>query len=255
MSSDNGHTAPPRGDGGVDDGVDEAAFTAALKALRSVSTATITTQLFGRGLRSCSINGVSRLAGTRDRLVGEAFTLRYVPAREDLDQLSAFDDYDHPQRAAIEAVPEGAVLVVDARGQTRAASLGNILATRLSRRGVAGVVTDGAVRDVDGFVELGLPTFAAGGSPTTNLSQHHAVDMQLPIGCGEVAVFPGDVIVADSDGVVVVPRHLAVEVAEAGVRQERLEDFIVGLVEAGRPLRGTYPADQSTLTEYQESGA
>lgn len=225
----------------------------AMETLREVSTATITTQLFARGLRSCYLDGVQRLAGPNERLVGEAFTLRYIPAREDLDQLSAFDDYDHPQRAAIEAVPPGSVLVIDSRGQTRAASLGNILATRLSKRGVAGVVTDGSVRDADGFAELGLPTFTAGTSPTTNLAQHHAVDMQLPIGCGEVPVYPGDVIVGDSDGVVCIPQYLVVEVAEAGARQEGLEEFILGLVESGRPLRGTYPADETTLKEYEEA--
>jgi regulator of RNase E activity RraA len=216
-----------------------------------VSTATVTTQLMARGLRNTFLQGLTALNPAQPRMVGEAFTLRCIPSREDVDTLSVFQDYDHPQRRAIESVPPGAVLVVDARRQTRAASLGHILATRLLQRGVAGVVTDGAVRDSEGFAELALPSFAAGASPTTNLAQHHAVDLQLPIGCAEVAVYPGDIMIGDRDGVVCVPRHLAVEVAAAAVEQERLEDFVLAKVQAGAPLRGTYPPDEKTLAEYR----
>jgi regulator of RNase E activity RraA len=222
-----------------------------LGALGAVSTATITTQLLARGLRNTFLHGIRALNPARTRMVGEAFTLRCIPAREDVDQLSVFQDYDHPQRRAIEAVPPGGVLVVDARGRTRAASLGHILATRLRARGVAGVVTDGAVRDSAGFAALDLPSFAAGASATTNLAQHHAVDLNVPIGCAEVAVYPGDVMVGDEDGVVCVPRHLAAEVAAAAVEQERLEDFVLERIEAGAPLRGTYPPDEATLGEYR----
>jgi regulator of RNase E activity RraA len=224
---------------------------ATLEGLRAVSTATLTTQLLARGLRNTFLYGLTALDPTQPRMVGEAFTLRCIPAREDVDTLSVFRDYDHPQRRAIESVPPGGVLVIDARGQTRAASLGHILATRLQRRGAAGIVTDGTVRDSAGFVDLELPTFAAGASATTNLAQHHAVDLQVPIGCAEVAIYPGDVMVGDSDGVVCVPRHLAAEVAAAAVEQERLEEFVLAKVEAGAPLRGTYPPDEQTLAEYR----
>ncbi|PRX98033.1 ribonuclease activity regulator RraA [Allonocardiopsis opalescens] len=227
---------------------------AVIEALRAVSTATITTQLMDRGLRNTFLEGPRQLNPATPRMVGPAFTLRYIPAREDVDVLAVFKDYDHPQRRAVEQTPPGAVLVIDARGQTRAASLGHILATRLRERGAAGVVTDGAVRDMAGFAALDLPAFAAGAAPTTNLAKHHAVDLQQPIACGEVGVYPGDIIVGDHDGVVCVPRHLAAEVARAGVEQERLEDFVLARIEEGRPLRGTYPPDEATLREYRERG-
>ncbi|WP_433869792.1 ribonuclease activity regulator RraA [Saccharopolyspora sp. CA-218241] len=220
--------------------------------LRRTSTATITTRLLTRGLRGALLQGPRPLHPVDSPMVGEAFTLRCIPAREDLDVLSVFQDYDHPQRRAVEAVPAGQVLVIDSRGQRRAASLGHILATRLQVRGVAGVVTDGAVRDAAGFAELAMPAFAAGISASTNLVQHHAVDLQVPIGCGEVAVYPGDVLIGDADGVACLPRHLAAEVAEEAAEQEHLEEFVLSEVAAGRPLRGTYPPDEATRARYRE---
>jgi regulator of RNase E activity RraA len=221
------------------------------EALRQVSTATLTTQLLSRGFRNTFLAGLAPLNPGCTRMVGEAFTLRYIPAREDLDVLAVFQDYDHPQRRAVESVGPGQVLVMDCRGQTRAASLGGILATRLLRRGAAGLVTDGAVRDSPTFATLPLPAFAAGVSASTNLTQHHAVDLQVPIGCAEVAVYPGDMIVGDAEGVVCVPRHLAAEVARAGLEQEHLEAFILTEIEAGSPLRGVYPPDAATRERYQ----
>ncbi|BCW42815.1 ribonuclease activity regulator RraA (plasmid) [Arthrobacter sp. StoSoilB3] len=227
----------------------------AREALLQVSTATITTQLMSRGLQNAYLEGLQASNPKHNRMVGEAFTLRYIPAREDLDGLEVFQDYDHPQRKAVESVPPGAVLVIDSRGQKRAASLGHILATRLKVRGAAGIVTDGTVRDMQGFEELELPAFSAGPAPTTNLAVHHAVDMQLPIGCAEVAVYPGDIIVGDRDGVVCIPRHLAEEVAAAALEQERLEEFILEQIENGQPLRGTYPPNAATLAAYEASKA
>jgi regulator of RNase E activity RraA len=222
-----------------------------LDKLRLVSTATLTTRLLARGLRRTFLNGLAPANPAVSRLAGEAFTLRYIPAREDLDVLSVFQDYDHPQRRAIEQVPPGQVLVIDCRGVTDAAALGNILATRLLVRGAAGVVTDGALRDSPGFRELALPVFAAGACATTNLARHHAVDLQQPIGCAEVAVYPGDVIVGDAEGVVCVPRAMAAEVAEEALEQERQEEFILARIAAGAPLRGTYPPDAATRAAYQ----
>ncbi|MGM8930569.1 ribonuclease activity regulator RraA [Salinicola halophyticus] len=221
-------------------------------ALMQSSTATITTQLMKRGLRNAFLEGLSLSSRRQEKMVGVAFTLRCIPAREDIDVLSVFQDYDHPQRKAVESVGPGSVLVIDARGQTRAASLGHILATRIKERGAAGIVTDGTVRDMSGFEELELPTFSAGASPTTNLAKHHVVDMQLPIGCAEVPVYPGDVMVGDRDGVICIPRHLADEVARDCLEQEVLEEFILERVESGKPLRGTYPPDESTLKDYEE---
>jgi regulator of RNase E activity RraA len=222
-----------------------------ISVLKKVSTATVSTQLFRRGLRNAYLASVRPLGAAGDRMVGEAFTLRYIPGREDLDLLSAFDDYDHPQRLAVESAPAGSVLVMDCRGQTRAASLGHILATRLQVRGVSGVVTDGAVRDSAGIRLLTMPVFAAAAAATTNLAQHHAVEMQVPIGCAEVPVYPGDIMVGDEDGVICVPRSIAAEVAQDALRQEHLEEFILSKVEAGSPLRGTYPPDSATRGEYQ----
>jgi regulator of RNase E activity RraA len=219
--------------------------------LSQVSTATITTQLLARGLRNTFLHGIGPLNPANARFVGEAFTLRYIPAREDLDVLDVYKDYDHPQRRAIEAVPPGHVLVMDCRNQGRAASAGNILATRLEVRGAAGLVTDGTLRDTPEIRRLALPAFARGASPLTNLAQHHAVDMQVPIGCAEVAVYPGDVIVGDEEGVVCIPAHLADEIAGPAKAQEDLERFVLGEIERGRPLRGTYPPDAETLERYR----
>ena len=231
----------------------DAQLDAAIRiALESISTATVTTQLLDRGLRAAFLNGPRPLHPGTTRMVGPAHTLRYIPAREDIDVLSVFADYDHPQRRAIEQTAPGSVLVMDARGNSVAASLGHILATRLRVRGAAGLVTDGSVRDLAGFEALDLPTFAAGASPTTNLAAHHAVDLQVPIGCGEVAIYPGDVMVGDRDGVVCIPRHLAASIARDGVEQERLEEFVLERIEQGRPLRGTYPPDTTTRAEYDE---
>jgi regulator of RNase E activity RraA len=222
-----------------------------LELLKSVSTATISTQLLQRGLRNVFLHGVKPV--TRHRMAGPAFTLRYIPAREDIDTLDVFKDYDHPQRKAIEAVPPGHVLVMDCRGKTRGASAGGILATRLQARGAGGLVTDGALRDTPEIQGLGIPVYAQGASPATNLVQHHATDIDVPIGCAEVPVYPGDIMVGDEEGVVCVPQHLAEEVAEAAVQQEKLERFIQYEISHGRPLKGTYPPDEDTLRRYHES--
>jgi regulator of RNase E activity RraA len=219
--------------------------------LGSASTATITTQLFRRGLRNTFLHGLRPLNPAASRLVAEAVTLRYVPAREDLDALSAFDDYDHPQRLAIESVGPGQVLVMDCRGRGRAASAGEILATRLRVRGGSGLITDGSVRDAHRIAASGLPCFTASVSATTNLALHHAVDINVPIGCADVAVYPGDIMVADEEGVVCVPRHLAKDVAAEAAAQERQEEFILAKITAGSPLRGTYPPDEQVKAEYR----
>ncbi|MGM0928178.1 MAG: ribonuclease activity regulator RraA [Actinomycetota bacterium] len=221
-------------------------------ALIQVSTATITTQLMSRGYRNTYLEGLMFSNPSRQRMVGEAFTMRCIPAREDIDIPEIFQDYDHPQRTGVEAVQPGQVLVVDSRGRKRAASLGHILATRLKVRGAEGIVTDGSFRDMAGFEELDLPTFSAGASPTTNLAQHHVVDVQVPIGCAEVPIYPGDIMVGDRDGVVCIPRHLAEEVARDALEQERLEEFILEQIEGGKPLRGTYPPDEQVRQAYRD---
>ena len=223
-----------------------------LEWLSRASTATITTQLFQRGLRNLFLNGLKPLNPQHCRFVGEAVTLRNIPMREDLDRLENFRDPEHPQRKAIEMVGPGQVLVMDCRGNLRGASGGNILITRLRMRGAAGLVSDGAVRDSPEIARNPFPVFAAGHSANLNLVAHHAVDINVPIACAGVPVFPGDIIVGDEEGVVVVPRHLATEVARPAAEQEDLERFVLEKIEGGAALPGTYPPNEQTLAEYQE---
>ena len=225
---------------------------AAVEQLKRVSTATLTTQLFKRGFRNVFMQGVAPIGpSVNGNLVGPAFTLRNIPAREDLDRLEVFADPEYPQRKGIETIPPGYVLVQDCRGEKSVASIGSILATRLKVRGAAGMVSDGPIRDSGVITAMGFPVFCAGASAPLNLVKHHSIDMNVPIGCGGVAVFPDDIIVGDVDGVVVIPRHLAVEVAAYAAEQEQLEDFITKLIQEGSPLRGTYPPDDATKAAYE----
>jgi regulator of RNase E activity RraA len=219
--------------------------------LSQASTATLTTQLFKRGLRNTFIQRVVRLTPNAPVLVGEAYTLRMIPAREDLDHPGMFEGRSHPQRRAIEECPAGAVLVIDCRGKANGGSLGDILIARLMRRGVAGVVTDGAIRDTPGIIPLAWPVYAAGGAAPASFAYHHAVDLQQPIGCGEVPVFPGDVLVGDAEGVVVIPRQLADEVARDAAAQEQLEAWILDEVRAGHGIFGLYPPDEAARKRYE----
>lgn len=220
--------------------------------LRHVSTATLCTQLFKRGFRNVFIQGIAQLTSpSGGNLVGPAFTMRNIPSREDLDQISAFDNPNHPQRKAIESVPPGHVLVLDCRGETRVASGGQILTTRLMVRGAAGLVSDGPVRDSGAIAEMDFPVYCAGGSAPLNLLHHHAIDQNVPIGCGGVPVYPGDIIVGDDEGVVVIPQHVVDEVAEHAVEQEKMEMFILERVQAGAVLAGTYPPNAETRAAFE----
>ena len=223
-----------------------------IELLRHVSTATLCTQLYKRGFRNVYIQDIVRLTTpSGGNMVGPAFTMRSIPSREDLDQLSAFDNPDHPQRKAIESVPPGHVLVLDCRRETRVASGGQILTTRLQVRGAAGLVSDGPVRDSGAIAEMDFPVFCAGGSAPLNLLLHHAIDLNVPIGCGGVPVYPGDLMVGDDEGVVVIPRHLADEVAADAVEQEKMEVFILERVQQGAKLAGTYPPNAETKAAFQ----
>jgi regulator of RNase E activity RraA len=223
-----------------------------LELLRRVSVATLCTQLFKRGFRNVYIQGVARLTRpSGGNLVGPAFTMRNIPAREDIDQVSAFDNPEHPQRKGIESVPPGHVLVIDCRGETRVASGGQILTTRLQVRGAAGLVSDGPVRDSGAISEMDFPVYCAGGSAPLNLIHHHAIDLNVPIGCGGVAVYPGDIVVGDDEGIAVIPQHLAGEVARDAAEQEKMEAFILERIRQGAALPGTYPPDAQTRAAYE----
>ncbi|MCW1934921.1 ribonuclease activity regulator RraA [Pararhodobacter zhoushanensis] len=219
--------------------------------LRKVSTASVATALFKRGLRSQFIQGARQVA-PKPTMVGQAFTLRYIPAREDRNPLTAFRDPEHKQRVAIETCPPGQVLVMDARKDARAATAGSILITRLALRGAAGVVSDGGMRDVAGIAALDMPAYCAGPSAPTNLTLHEAIEINGPVACGDVAVFPGDVLVGDGDGVMVIPAHLADEIAEECTGMESFEDFVLEQVNAGAGVIGLYPATKDeNLQKYQ----
>jgi regulator of RNase E activity RraA len=210
-------------------------------ALKTVSTATLCTALFKRGLRNQFIQDVRPLNPDAGTMVGEAFTLRYIPAREDLNPITVFQDPNHPQRQAIEQCPPGAVLVIDSRKDARAASAGSILVTRLMQRGGAGIVTDGGFRDSPEIAQMAMPAYHHRPSAPTNLTLHQALEFNVPIGCGDVAVFPGDVMVGDAEGVVVIPWHIAEEIAAEAVEMTAFEDFVTEEVRNGRSIIGLYP--------------
>ncbi|OLL28295.1 ribonuclease activity regulator RraA [Burkholderia sp. SRS-W-2-2016] len=229
-------------------------LTAELRAqLEKISTATLATALFKRGFRHQAIQGVTPLTRLSKSMVGEAFTLRYIPAREDRNGLEVFRNPEHPQRKAVETCPPGAVLVMDSRNDPRAASAGAILVTRLMKRGVAGVVTDGGFRDADEIANTEIPAFHNRPSAPTNLTLHEALDINVPIGCGQAPVFPGDVIVGDNDGVIVIPAHRVAEIAAEAVEMTAFEDFVMEQVRAGESIVGLYPATrQETLDRFAQ---
>jgi regulator of RNase E activity RraA len=220
--------------------------------LRAASTATLTMQLLKRGLRNVFIKGVQRITPQAPVMVGEAYTLRMIPAREDLDHPGVFrGGRENPQRRAIEECPPGAVLVIDCRKETGAGALGDILIARLQARGAAGVVSDGGMRDTPQIAPMTIPVFAASAAAPASFGIHHAADTDLPIACGDVAVYPGDVLVGDGEGVVVIPRHLAEEVARDGAEQERMEAWILDEIKAGKAIYGIYPPDDETRARYE----
>lgn len=222
-----------------------------LQRLRGISTATATLQLLKRGIRNCYMTGPKPLDAAVSRFVAEAYTLRFIPMREDLSDPAILGDREYPARKAFEDIPEGQALVIDARGEQRAGTLGDILVARLKVRGAAAVVSDGPVRDGAEVAKIGLPVFCTGAAAPASLNVHFGADLQRPVACGGVAVFPGDVLMANGDGVVVVPRALADEIARDGAEQEELEVFLKSRVEMGHPIFGTYPPDEATLAAYR----
>lgn len=220
--------------------------------LMGVTCATLTTALFKRGLRNVFLQNVHPLRARDRNMVGPAFTLRYIPAREDLNQLSVFLDPKHPQRLAIETCPEGHVMVMDSRQDARAASAGDILITRLMKRGGAGVVTDGGFRDSPSIAALDIPSYHSRPSSPTNLIQHQAIDINVPIGCGGVPVFPGDIVVGDDEGVVIIPAEIADEIAEEATSMTLFESFVSERVHDGHTITGLYPpTDPATLPAFE----
>ena len=222
---------------------------ATLDQLLVPSTATLTSVLKGHGLGNTFMHNVTPLQPDM-KMAGRAYTLRYIPAREDLNDIP-MDNLTDKQRIGIEEMEVGDVLVIDARGETRAGTMGSILAERMHQKGVAGVVTDGAYRDSPAIAASGMPAFARAMNAHTNKTVHYPSEIQVPVGCGEVAVFPGDIIVGDGEGVVVVPAPLAAQVGDAASEMEDKEDFILEKIRSGASIVGTYPPDEKTLAEFE----
>ena len=220
-------------------------------ALTACSTATITMQLLKRGLRATAMSGVAPLANGQGRVVGEAYTVRFIPMREDLSAPANLGARENPQRRAIEECPPGAILVMDGLGNRNAGTLGDILAERLRVRGVAACVTDSAVRDAEAVVATGFPVWCGGRAAPPNNSGLAMGDLQTPIGCGGVAVIPGDVLVCDGDGVAVIPRTMVESVAADAVEQEQVETFVLERIRAGHAVPGTYPPNDETMAAYE----
>ncbi len=221
--------------------------------LMKVSTATLCTALFKRGLRNQMIQDVRPLNPNLPNMVGEAFTLRYMPAREDRNRIDVFLNRAHPQRKAVEDCPPGAVLVMDSRKDARAASAGGILVARLMQRGVAGVVTDGGFRDSPEIAKYTMPAYHSRPSAPTNLTLHEAIEINGPIGCGDAPVFPGDVLVGDAEGVVVIPAGIADEIAAEATEMTVFEDFVQEKVMEGRSILGLYPpTEEKSRTDFAE---
>ena len=221
-----------------------------MRTLQGVTTATLTTVLLKKGLRNIWLRGAKPLRSGQPRVVGRAFTLRFVPAREDLATPASWGS-PISTRAAIEAMPEGAVAVVDAMGTTDAGIFGDILCARMQKRGVAALVTDGVVRDLEGVLGTRLPVWCQGTAAPASVNGLTFVSWQEPIACGGVAVFPNDIVVVDSDGAVLIPAALLDEVVAAAVEQERLEGWIMTQVDAGLPLPGLYPPNDETKARYE----
>jgi len=222
------------------------------KRLADISVATLTTCLLKRGFNNQFIQDVRPVNPAAPRMVGEAFTLRYMPAREDIDKLSAFEHPAHPQRKGIETCPPGHVFVIDSRKDARAASAGGILITRLWKRGCAGIVTDGGFRDSPELAVMPFPVYQNRPAAPTNLTRHHAVELNVPIGCGDAPVYPGDIVVGDGEGVVVLPAHLANEIAEEGHEMTAYEDFVMEKVSGGATIVGLYPGGTAAKAEFAQ---
>jgi regulator of RNase E activity RraA len=222
-------------------------------ALRQVSTATLTSQLLKRGFRNTFLGNIKPIRPDL-RMVGYAFTLRYIPMREDLDlQRVEYDNDTNIQRIVVEEIGPGDVLVIDARNDLEAATLGNILATRMKMRGAAGIVTDGGVRDYPAFVAIDIPTYTRGAHAALSSIRHHPADRNVPIGCGGVMVVPGDVVVGDAEGAVIIPAAIAEEVAADALLQEEMEEFVLKKIKSGASIRGVYPPDSATRQEFEQA--
>lgn len=224
-----------------------------IERLKNCSSGSLTTELFKKGLRQCFLVGLKPMNPDATRFAGEAFTLRMIPAREDLDTIDTLKPYPNPdnlQWEAVENIGEGQVLVIDSRSDPRAASAGAMLPTRMKMRGAAAIVTDGSFRDGQELARLDFPAYGQMVVASTRLSYHRVADLQVPIACAGVAVYPGDILVGDGDGITVIPRHLAAEMADLCERRDELEKYLSYRVGSGEPLYGIYPPTEATRADF-----
>lgn len=224
---------------------------ATLEKLKGTSSATLSTLLLKRGLRNTAIRGVRPLSKPSEPMIGPALTVRYIPAREDIDGSEYSSSPSNFQRAAIDTIESGHILVLDCRGLVDIAGIGAMLVRRLIYRGAAGVVLDGGVRDTADIAELGFPAYCAGPAAPANLVAHHASDMNQPIACGGVAVYPDDIIFGDSEAIIVIPRQWVDEIADEAVAMEAQEVFLKEEIESGKSTFGVYPPNAETLERYR----
>jgi regulator of RNase E activity RraA len=220
--------------------------------LLQTSTSTIANALLSRhGLRNVFLLGLRRVTPGSDRMVGEAYTLRFIPAREDIDTMLNYQRDDNPHRRAIEECPSGAVLVIDSGGSVRASSAGDIMVARLLQRGVKGIVTDGGFRDTPSIARIGLPAFQRENAPPATPIALHPLSLNEPVGCAGVAVYPGDIVVGDDEGVVVIPSHLAADVAKAAHAQMLYEQFVETQIPRNRPIFGLFPGTEKSQADFE----
>lgn len=220
--------------------------------LLQVGSANVANVLLSKGFRNVMMLGLSPLSADQPQMVGPAYTLRFIPAREDLDSMANYGKTDNKHRRAIEECPSGSILVIDAFGSLAASSMGDMMAARLKFRGVSGVVTDGGYRDSAAITATGLPCFQKRNAPPATPIALHPIALNEPIGCAGVAIYPGDVLVGDTDGVVVIPRHLVEEVAAAALDAVMYEEFAARQIAQGRPIFGLFPATPESRIEYDQ---
>lgn len=219
--------------------------------LQKSGTATIANMLLKRGFRNVYLLGLSPLSKSQPPMVGPAFTLRFIPAREDLDTMANYSRNDNVHRRAIEECPAGCVLIIDARGSLEASSAGDMMTERLKAKGVAGIVTDGGFRDTPGIQETGLPAYQQQSAPPATIIALHPVELNVPIGCAGVPIYPGDIAVGDAEGVVVIPQKLADEVAQEAFQATLYENYAQQRIRNGESIFDIFPATEKSLQEYE----
>ena len=228
---------------------------AVLDRLAKATSGSLTTQLYIKGFRQPVLHGLTPLNRKLKPFAGRAYTMRFIPAREDVDvygNLTTEPSADNLQWVGVEQIEPGHVLVIDSNRDGRAASMGNMLITRMMMRGARGVVTDGSFRDGTELKEMDFPIWCTGVTATTRLSYHHVADLQVPISCAGVAVYPGDVIHGDADNITVVPAALAVEMAALCELQDDLEGSLAMRVQRGESLWGLYPPSDEMRAQHKK---